>query len=114
MTPSSRRGGGARRFARATLQDIVDGSGPEKPSVTLAVATFLAISLAALAGVVVAVLAVTGQLGRIRSAIGPGALWLAFAVALTATLGSLYFSEVADSSRARCAGISGLPCTRWR
>ncbi len=64
---------------------------------TLAVATFLAVlALAALVGVVlVIVLAVIGRLEPIRTALGPGALWLAFAVALTATAGSLYFSEVA-------------------
>ncbi|HJP71151.1 MAG TPA: disulfide oxidoreductase [Candidatus Limnocylindria bacterium] len=33
--------------------------------------------------------------GRLATAIGPLALWLAFVVALTATSGSLYFSEVA-------------------
>lgn len=64
---------------------------------TLAVATFLAVlALAALAGVVlVMLLAVIGSLEPIRTAMGHGALWLAFAVALTATAGSLYFSEVA-------------------
>jgi len=36
-----------------------------------------------------------GRLGPIRTALGSGALWLAFAVGLTATSGSLYFSEVA-------------------
>jgi disulfide bond formation protein DsbB len=63
----------------------------------LAVATFLAVlALVALAGVVVVlVAAVIGRLAPIRSAIGPGALWLTFAVALTATAGSLFFSEVA-------------------
>jgi disulfide bond formation protein DsbB len=64
---------------------------------TLAVATFLAVlALAAMAGVVVAVvLAVIGRLEPIRGALGPSALWLAFVVALTATVGSLYLSEVA-------------------
>ena len=64
---------------------------------TLAVATFLAVlALAALAGVVlVMLLAVISRLEPIRTAMGHGALWLAFAVALTATAGSLYFSEVA-------------------
>ncbi|HEX6475125.1 MAG TPA: disulfide bond formation protein B, partial [Candidatus Limnocylindria bacterium] len=64
---------------------------------TLAVATFLAVlALVALAGVVaVLVAAVIGRLEPIRSAIGSGALWLAFAVAFTATAGSLFFSEVA-------------------
>jgi len=65
--------------------------------VTLAVATFLAVlALATLAGVVlVMLLAVIGRLEPIRTAMGRGALWLALAVALTATAGSLYFSEVA-------------------
>jgi disulfide bond formation protein DsbB len=64
---------------------------------TLVVATFLAVlALTALAGLVlIFVLAVMGRLEPIRAAVGPGALWLAFAVALTATAGSLYFSEVA-------------------
>ena len=64
---------------------------------TLVVATFLALlALTALAGLVlIFVLAVMGRLEPIRAAVGPGALWLAFAVALTATAGSLYFSEVA-------------------
>ena len=64
---------------------------------TLVVATFLALlALTALAGLVlIIVLAVMGRLEPVRSALGLGALWLAFAVALTATAGSLYFSEVA-------------------
>ena len=64
---------------------------------TIAVATFLAVlALVALAGVVVVlVAAVIGRLEPIRRAVGPAGLWLAFAVALTATAGSLFFSEVA-------------------
>jgi disulfide bond formation protein DsbB len=64
---------------------------------TLIVATFLALlTLAALVGiVVVGVLGVIGRLAPVRDAVGPGALWLAFLVALTATAGSLYFSQVA-------------------
>ena len=63
---------------------------------TLAVTTFLAIltllaALAILAGLVVTVL---GGLPRVRELLGPTALWLAFGVALTATAGSLYLSEV--------------------
>ncbi|HEX5578178.1 MAG TPA: disulfide oxidoreductase [Candidatus Limnocylindria bacterium] len=70
---------------------------------TLVVATFLAVlALVTLAGVVVVlVAAVIGRQDAIRGAIGPGGLWLAFAVALTATAGSLYFSEVAHM----------VPCT---
>lgn len=71
------------------------------PTVTL----FLA-SLAVLAqiGVAVAVtLWVASRLSssvarsaeRVRDAIGPSALWLAWSVAVVSTLGSLYFSEVA-------------------
>ena len=65
---------------------------------TLVVATFLAVlALVALAGVVVVlVAAVIGRLGTIRNAVGPSALWLAFAIALTATAGSLFLSEVAQ------------------
>lgn len=64
---------------------------------TLAVATFLAVlTLVSAAGIAaVVVLAVIDRLGPIKAALGSGALWLAFAVALTATSGSLYFSEVA-------------------
>jgi disulfide bond formation protein DsbB len=64
------------------------------------VATFLAILavLAAVADVVlVAIAAVVGAGPRraLRDAIGPYAIWMAAAVALTAMAGSLYFSEVA-------------------
>ena len=64
---------------------------------TLAVATFLAVlALACLVGIVaVLVLALIGRPEPIRAALGPGALWLAFAVALIATAGSLFFSEIA-------------------
>jgi disulfide bond formation protein DsbB len=70
---------------------------------TLAVTTFLAILtllavLAILAGLVVTVF---GGLPRVRELLGPTALWLAFAVALTATAGSLYLSEV----------VGLIPCT---
>ncbi|HSK93530.1 MAG TPA: disulfide oxidoreductase [Candidatus Angelobacter sp.] len=36
-----------------------------------------------------------GLMDGVRGLVGPAALWLAFVVALTATVGSLYFSEVA-------------------
>jgi len=64
---------------------------------TLAVATFLAVLalIALAAAVAVLVAGVVGRLGPIRSAVGGGALWLAFTVALTATAGSLFFSELA-------------------
>ena len=64
---------------------------------TVVVATFLAVlALAALAGVIaVIVLALIGRLEPVRNAVSSAALWLAFAVALTATTGSLYFSEAA-------------------
>ena len=64
---------------------------------TLIVATFLALlTLAALVGiVVVVVLGAIGRLAPVRDVVAPGALWLAFLVALTATAGSLYFSQVA-------------------
>jgi disulfide bond formation protein DsbB len=70
---------------------------------TLVVTTFLAILtlLAALGVVAVALLAAVGQLPRLRALIGPTPLWLAFGVALTATAGSLYLSEVAGF----------IPCT---
>jgi disulfide bond formation protein DsbB len=65
--------------------------------VTLAVTTFLALLalLAALGVIAVVVLAVAGRLGAVREQFGTTALWLAFAVATTATAGSLYLSEVA-------------------
>jgi disulfide bond formation protein DsbB len=64
---------------------------------TLVVATFLALmTLVALTGMtVIIVLAVVGRLAPVREALGAGALWLAFLVALAATGGSLYFSQVA-------------------
>ncbi len=64
---------------------------------TLVVTTFLAILtvLAAAGALLVLVLAALGQLARARELVGPVALWLAFAVALTATAGSLYLSDVA-------------------
>ena len=65
---------------------------------TLAVTNFLALLalLAALGVIAVAVLAAVGRLGAVREHIGSVALWLAFAVASTATAGSLYLSEVAQ------------------
>jgi disulfide bond formation protein DsbB len=65
---------------------------------TEAVTVFLALlAVACQAFVVVAlVLLLTGQWGRLRSAIGAEALALATCIALVAMLGSLYLSEVAD------------------
>jgi disulfide bond formation protein DsbB len=72
---------------------------------TLAVTTFLALlSLTAgTASVGLALLVLTARvapaasrtLGAARVAVEPMGLWLAFAIALTATFGSLYLSEVA-------------------
>jgi disulfide bond formation protein DsbB len=64
---------------------------------TLIVTTFLAILtlIAALGVVAIVVLGALGQLARVRGLLGPAALWPAFGVALTATAGSLYLSEVA-------------------
>ena len=101
-----------------TLRDIVenDGSQSESERMTLAVATFLAVlALAALVGIVVVIvlavmvawrrsgprwdLAPCGWPSRSRSppprAASTSPRWPA-------------------SSRAPCAGTSGLPCTRWR
>jgi disulfide bond formation protein DsbB len=70
----------------------------------LAVSTFLAILvLVAVFGVLLTLTFIAmdrsrllpGLMDGVRSLIAPAALWLAFAVALTATLGSLYFSEIA-------------------
>jgi disulfide bond formation protein DsbB len=70
---------------------------------TLAITTFLALLavVAALGVVAVVVLAVTGRLDDVRAQLGTSVLWLAFAVAATATAGSLYLSEVAGF----------IPCT---
>lgn len=63
----------------------------------LVVSIFLAILVvvAALGVLLLVGLRVTNRTGWLREVIGPAALWLAFLVALTATAGSLYFSEVA-------------------
>ncbi len=45
--------------------------------------------------IVVVVMALTGRLDRLREFIGPSALPAAFVVAALATLGSLFFSEIA-------------------
>jgi disulfide bond formation protein DsbB len=70
---------------------------------TLAVTTFLALlALIAAAGVIITVaLAAIGWLDAVRELLGAAPLWLAFAVAATATAGSLYLSEVAGF----------IPCT---
>ncbi len=63
---------------------------------------FSLLALAAAAGtvglVVLRLVAAGGNEGaaRLGAAIGEAGVWLAFLVALTATMGSLYFSEVAD------------------
>lgn len=65
-----------------------------------AVSRFLALlALAALAGAVVCLVALAwrgGPLERLRDDLTPVALPVAFLVSLTATAGSLYYSEVAD------------------
>ncbi len=70
----------------------------------LVVSTFLAILVVAAAlGVLLTMTfllmdrarLVPGLMDGVRSLVGPAALWLAFVVALTATAGSLYFSEAA-------------------
>ena len=63
----------------------------------LAVTTFLALlALVAAIGVgAVVLLALAGWLEPAREQIGTTTLWLAFAVAVTATAGSLFLSEVA-------------------
>ena len=66
-------------------------------TMTSFITTFLALLalLAAIAIVLVAVFAAVGRMGDVRRHVGPIALWLAFAVAITSTAGSLYLSEVA-------------------
>lgn len=77
----------------------------------LVATTFLAllVLVAAIGAIGLVVLAVVGRgseaaaslLDGIRASIGPAGLWLAFLVALTAMLGSLYLSEV----------VGFIPCT---
>jgi len=76
----------------------------------LAVSTFLAIlALVAFAIVTVTVIValadrwslLPGEMRRMRATVGSSALWLAASVAMIATAGSLYFSEVAGF----------IPCT---
>lgn len=77
----------------------------------LVVTTFLAllVLVSAIGAIGLVLLAVAGRgseaaaslLDGIRASIGPAGLWLAFVVALTATLGSLYLSEV----------VGFIPCT---
>lgn len=69
---------------------------------TLAVATFLALlTLLAVAGIAITWIGVAlsrfggVSLSPLRAGAQPAALWVAFGVALAATGGSLYFSEVA-------------------
>ena len=64
---------------------------------TLAVTTFLTLLalFAAASVVLIVVLAAIGWLDGVRELLGAVTLWLAFAVAATATAGSLYLSEVA-------------------
>ncbi len=63
----------------------------------------IAAGIGAVSLVVLRVLAATGNEGasRLGSAISDSAVWLAFLVALGATLGSLYFSEVANFTPCR-------------
>jgi disulfide bond formation protein DsbB len=58
----------------------------------------LAAGVGALSLIVLRIVAATGNeaAGRVGAAIGDAGVWLAFLVAAGATLGSLYFSEVAD------------------
>jgi disulfide bond formation protein DsbB len=68
---------------------------------TMATLFSLLTVVAAVSAATISVLAVAGRNGfpGVRDAVwetlGPSALWLAFLVALTATLGSLYLSEIA-------------------
>ena len=84
--------------------DPTDRAADGRALSVLVVSTFLAtLALVALAASLLTLLLVlahrTGLLPEatdaLRAVIGPGALWVAAVVALTATAGSLYFSEVA-------------------
>lgn len=55
-----------------------------------------ALAVAVVVAVVVARRSPDGAVAGLLAEVRPMALWLAFAIALTATLGSLYYSEVAD------------------
>ncbi len=61
----------------------------------LAVAAFIGVALVLVVWVLDRIGVARGTIDGLQRAIGPAGLWLAFAVALTATAGSLYFSEVA-------------------
>ena len=61
----------------------------------LAVAAFIGVALVLVVWVLDRIGVARGTIDGLQRAIGPAGLWLAFAVALTATSGSLYFSEVA-------------------
>ena len=100
--------------------DWRDGRG--RRSVTDAVTVALAAlgivgQIAAVALLVAALLAAFGVGGPLRFArdlMWGNELWLTFVVAAVATLGSLFFSDIADFSPASCAGSSASSCTRSR
>lgn len=84
--------------------DPTDRAADGRPLSVLVVSTFLAtLALIALAASLLTLLLVLAHrtsllpeaTDALRAVIGPGALWVATVVALTATAGSLYFSEVA-------------------
>lgn len=84
--------------------DPTDRAADGRPLSVLVVSTFLAtLALIALAASLLTLLLVLahrtgllpGATDALCAVIGPGALWVAAVVALTATAGSLYFSEVA-------------------
>lgn len=63
-----------------------------------ATAVFLAVLVVAFAAIALVARrseAARSALGVVTASVGPQALWLAFATALAATLGSLYYSEIA-------------------
>jgi disulfide bond formation protein DsbB len=63
----------------------------------------LAAGVGAIAYVVLRLVVASGNLGarRVGSAVGDASTWLAFLVAATSTLGSLYFSEIAEFTPCR-------------
>lgn len=62
---------------------------------TLALVAFASVLLTLLVGLMDRAGLVGGAMGALRAIVGPAALWLAALVALVATTGSLYLSEVA-------------------
>ncbi|MEZ5236155.1 MAG: hypothetical protein R2749_26195 [Acidimicrobiales bacterium] len=71
------------------------------------------VQLAVVATLVALVAGGANVRSRLVDTIGPDATKLALAIATTATLGSLYLSEVANFIPCRLCWIQRGSCTRW-